>query len=251
MAKLCGIGLAKNCTKYDYNIKESILSMLAVCDYVIISYIPGEDNTLEVLESIDAPNFKILHLTEDDWNFYNDKNRLSYVTNAAIALADQMGFQYVLYIQADECLSDGSYDVIRRAVESNEEAFFIRRINLWKDCNHQLNVEHSRKPCSTEIIRLARAKYRAYDDAESIAAPVRYVLEDTHIFHYGFVRKKEVMKDKIINMQEGIFSMTSHDAKLDTCEVFNPDLWFSPETDLIPISVPHPKVMTEWISSRP
>ncbi len=251
MNKLAGISIAKNAIKYDYCLKESILSMLGVCDYVICAYVESEDDTLPILESINASNFKILHLTEDDWNFYNDKNRLSYITNIAIQEADRMGFQYVLYIQADEILHESSYESIRKAVESNEEAFFLNRINLWKDCNHQLNVPQERKPCSTEVIRLAKAKYRAYDDAESIAAPVKYIIEDAYIFHYGFVRKKEVMKDKIINMQVGVFSMSNYDSKLDQCDVFNPDLWFEPEKDLIQIQIPTPKIMEEWVKKRP
>lgn len=251
MNNLCGVILAKDCIKYDYSIKESILSMLGVCDYVIVAYVYSEDGTLDEILSIDADNIKILYLTEEDWNFYQDKHRLSYLTNAAIQEADRMGFTYCLSIQADEILHEDSYKSIREAVQSNYEAFLINRINLWKDCNHQLNVPQDRKPCSTEVIRLAKSCYRTYDDAESFYAPANYIIDDAFIFHYGFVRKKEVMKDKIINMQCGVFGMADYDQMLNKCEVFNPNLWFNPETDLIKIQMEHPKVMQKWILSRP
>lgn len=251
MNNLCGVILAKDCVKFDYCIKESIFSMLGVCDYVIVAYVYSEDETLDEILSIDNENIKIIYLTEDDWNFFEDKYRLSYLTNIAIQEADRMGFSYILSIQADEILHENSYQSIREAVQSNHEAFLINRINLWKDCNHQLEVPQHRKPCSTEVIRLAKSCYRTYDDAESFEAPANWFIDDAFIFHYGFVRKKEIMKDKIKNMQQVVFGMSDYDQKLNNCEVFNPDLWFNPETDLIPIKMEHPKVMQEWILSRP
>lgn len=251
MDKLCGVIIAKNAIKYDYCVKESILSMLGVCDYVICAYVESEDNTLEILEGIDAQNFKILKLMEDDWNFYNDKHRLSYITNIAIQEADRMGFAYVLYVQADEVLHEDSYLPIRKAIEENHEGYLCNRINLWKSPNLYIDVPQERKPCSTEVIRLAKASYRAYDDAENISAQVHSLLDDVVIWHYGFVRKAEVMKDKITNMQVSVFGMGSADEKLTWSETFNPDFWFNPLTDLKPIKGEHPKVIQEWIKTRP
>lgn len=251
MNSICGISIAKNAVKYDYCLRESIISMLGVCNYAICAYVESEDDTLQILESMDVPNFKILYLTEDDWNFYNDKHRLSYITNIAIQEADKMGFAYCLSIQADEILHENSYDAIIQAVQANHEAYFLNRVNLWKTCDLQLNVPQERKPCSTEVIRLAKSCYRTYDDAESFNAPATHLIEDAFIYHYGFVRKKEIMKDKIKNMQQQVFGMADADAKLELCDVFNPDLWFNPETDLIPIQHEHPKVIQEWVLHRP
>lgn len=251
MNKLAGITIAKNTTKYDYCIKECILSMLPVCDAVFVAYVESEDDTLDVLLSIDSDKVKIIHLSNDEWDLHNSKERLSYITNIAISEAELLGYKYVLYAQADECLHEMSYPSIKLAIESNHESFLINRINLWKDCNHELNVPQDRKPCSTEIIRLAKSKYRAYDDAESILAPALHIIDNAYIVHYGFVRKKEVMKDKIINMQQGVFAMADYDSKLDLCDVFNPDLWFDTNKDLIPLRISTPKVMEDWVKSRP
>lgn len=251
MNKLAGISIAKNAIKYDYCLKESILSMLPVCDIVIVAYVESEDETLDVLLSIDSDKIKILHLTEEDWNVHTNHIRLSYITNIAIEEAERLGYEYVLYVQADEVLHEQSYDVIKLAAQSGHEGFLINRINLWKTPFLQLNVPQERKPCSTEIIRLAKSKYKAYDDAESLLAPVTHMINDAFIFHYGFVRKAEIMKDKIKNMQQGVFGMADYDKKLDLCDVFNPDLWFDPAKDLIPIALPTPELMTEWVKVRP
>ena len=251
MSKLCGVQLIKNGVKYDYCFKESIKSMLGCCDQVIVAYIPGEDNTLEVLESINDERLKILHLTEADWNMFDDKHRLSYLTNVAIQEADRMGFQYVLSVQSDEVLHEDSYLAVKRAISDNYEGYLCTRINLWKSPDLELNVSQDRLPCSNEVIRLAKVSYKAFDDAESIYAPaVIDYIDEIKIIHYGFVRKREVMKSKIINMQEGVFKLGHHDPKLDREELFNPDLWFDPEKDLKKISFKHPAVIQNWVNER-
>ena len=251
MNKLCSVSIAKDVILYDYCAKETVLNMLEFSDYVIVCYVESNDGTLDLLKSIKSEKLEIIELTLSDWNFYNDKNRLSYITNIGIQKADKLGFQYVFSLQMDEILHENSYDLIRQAVEANNEAYFINRVNLWKTCDLQLNVPQERKPCSTEVIRLAKSKYRAYDDAESFNAPAVHIIDNAFIYHYGFVRKKEVMKDKIKNMQQQVFGMADADAKLELCDVFNPDLWFNPETDLIPIKHEHPKVIQEWVKTRP
>lgn len=250
MNKLCGISIVRNAVKYDYCIKEAILSLLGVCDYVIVGYVESDDGTLEILKSIESGRLKILYLTEADWNMYNDKYRLSYITNIVLQEADRLGFTYSLYVQADEVLSERSYEPIRKAMAEDQEAYMCSRINLWKSPYYYLDVPQERKPCSTEVIRLAKVNYRAVDDAENIGAPVGNILyDDIVIYHMGFVRKREIMKSKIINMQQGVFAMENYDAKLDQCEVFNPDLWFS-NNDLKIINQPLPELIKQWASER-
>ena len=112
-------------------------------------------------------------------------------------------------------------------------------------------MPQERKPCSTEIIRLARTHYRSYGDAESLAVDNSNTayMNGIVIWHYGFVRKKEVMKDKIINMQCRVFDMEHYDNKLDQSEVFNSELWFKGD-DLKPIKEPHPAIIQKWILGR-
>jgi len=255
MNTVCGVQMVRNGIKYDYCFEESIQSMLECCNHVVVAYVDSEDDTLSVLKKMvdNNPNkMTVMMLTEADWNFYQDKNRLSYITNAAIQMADKMGFTYVLSVQSDEVIHEDSYDAIRKAVaEGRHEAYICTRINLWKTPYLELNVPEERLPCSKFVARLAKACYRAYDDAESLFAPVSFDYVD-HIvmYHMGFVRKKEVMKAKIINMQCGVFGMADYDPKLNECEVFNPDLWFDEARDLKPIEGELPSVIKEWAYDR-
>lgn len=65
----------------------------------------------------------------------------------------------------------------------------------------------------------------------------------------GFVRKREVMKAKVINMQEGVFEMANHDIKLDRSDIFQPELWFD-DNDLKLIDEPLPLLIQNWAKER-
>lgn len=253
MNSICGVQFVRNGIQYDYCFEESIQSMLECCDFVVVVDAGSTDETLEKLYAIDNPLLKIISLPNSEWDGQQGtgKSKLCYFTNIAIQEADRLGFSYVLSVQSDEVIHEISYAAIRNAVQDNDEGYLIRRVNLWKSPYLQLSVPKNRLPCSDYVLRLAKVNYRAYGDAESLNAPANEdYTKSIRMYHMGFVRKKEVMRDKIINMQCGVFEMENYDPKLDKAELFNPDFWFNPEEDLIPISEPLPKVIEKWAFER-
>lgn len=253
MAKtLGGTLLIKQGIKYDYNFIESIRCLIDFCDEVVICYVESDDGTLDAIyENVFnyKNNVKIIKKRLAEWEELKPlgKERLSHFTNYAI---EELKTDYVFNLQSDEMVTTDSYAWIRRAMEEGGEGYLCTRINLWKDPFHMLNVPHSRKPCSTEINRLTKTCYRAYDDSESIASPTtNKYLDKIKVIHYGFVRKKEVHPEKIRHMQSDIF-LTSPDSKLEGMNNFEWDRWFS-EDDLLPFTEPHPALIQEWIKTRP
>lgn len=252
MDKLCGTIFIYNGNKYDYCYKEAIKCLFEFCDYVVIAA-GGDDNTYEDIEQliIGENNVSLLAIAHDEWEAQKGKEKLNYFTNIAIQYADKLGFQYNFNLQGDEIVHQDSYDAIRKAIQDNHESYMCTRINLWKSPYLKLNVPQERKPCSTQVLRLAKISCRSYGDAESLQAHTCTFdyTDRIRIYHMGFVRKREIMKSKIINMQENVFGM-NHDEKLDQSDLFNPDLWFDPKTDLVPIDEPLPKLIQEWAKER-
>lgn len=245
-----GFMLVKDAVKYDYCMKEAIESLLGFCDQVVVVKVLSEDNTGAILTElcIEYPNLSVFHFHDHEWNEIHGKEKLSIFQNKAIS---QLKTDYQFLCQADEIVHEKSYPEIRKAVETDGDAFMCNRINLWGSPYMQLDVPLNRMPCSKSVVRLTKTGYKTYDDGENIEAPLvnTYFEIGIRIYHMGFVRKQEVMKSKIINMQENIFN-TSHDVKLDQCEIFNPDLWFDPKTDLKPIDEPLPKLIQQWARDR-
>ena len=254
MAKTLGGTLfIRNGCRFDYPFIEAIKCLLEFCDKVVVCVVPTTDNTVALI--VDTFGFEInrgalvLRFAPDsDWEkmSFHAKHRLSMYTNYAIEMLDT---DYVFNLQGDEILDPNSYEWVRRAIEEGQEGYLCQRINLWGSPYLQLNVPLHRMPCSKEIVRLTKTCYRAYDDAESIAAPVdsKY-LDKIKIWHMGFVRKREIHPDKIREMQGNIFRC-GVDEKLIGMDVFDPTKWFGPE-DLIPIEGELPPLIRQWAKER-
>lgn len=254
MSKTLGGSLfIRNGEKFDYPFKQAIQCLLEFCDKVVVCIVATDDGTeRDIVDTfgLDINHGKLIlrFIDNRDWERmeFQTKYRLSIFTNYAIEMLDT---DYVFNLQADEILDPNSYEWVRRAINEGAEGYLCSRINLWGSPYLQLNVEHSRKPCSTEIVRLTKTCYRAYDDAESIAAPVdsKYV-DYIKIWHMGFVRKREVHPDKIREMQGNIFKC-GIDNKLAGMEVFDSTKWFT-DADLIPIEGELPPLIRQWAKER-
>lgn len=252
MSKTLGGSLfIRNGEKYDYCYREAIQCLLEFCDKVVVCVVPTEDKTILNVNDLAYDNQGRLEyrtINDSDWRRmeFQTKHRLSIFTNYAIEMLDT---DYVFNLQGDEIVDPGSYQWIRMAIEEGQEGYLCSRINLWGSPFTQLNVPHHRKPCSTEIVRLTKTCYRAYDDAESLAAPVvDSYLDKIKIWHMGFVRKREVHPAKIREMQGNIFKC-GVDSKLEGMEVFDSTQWFGPE-DLLPINGELPPLIQQWAKER-
>ena len=252
--KLAGTLLVYMGNKFDYCYKEAIQCLLECTDHVFV-LAGGDDDTFnDVIEMWgQSDKMTVAELTETRWNSINGKEKLSEFTNDVIGMAESAGYEYQFNLQADEIIHEKSYDAIHKAVETGQEGFMCNRINLWQNPYLQLKttLPANRMPCSYNIVRLAKTKYRSIDDAESLGVDNVNCdfLEQIRIYHMGFVRKRDVMKEKIIHIQEQIF-LVDHDKKLDGSDIFIPQRWFDPQTDLKPIDEPLPKIIQNWAKER-
>lgn len=254
MKQLAGTMFVRNGIQYDYCFMEAIESLLDLCDAVYVCDAGSNDGTLEMLRAIDHPKFNLIERDDIEWRRQSGRgcSKLCYFTDIAIEAAERDGYKYNIYCQADEVIHEKSFKHIRKACQLGFEGYMISRINLWGSPYYQLDVTQDRLPCSKEVIRLAKTKYRSIGDAESLNVPHVNLMfiNDIRMYHMGFVRDREKMVDKSINMQENIFEMDSHDPKLDEGPMFNPNLWFNVFKDLKLINEPLPKTVKSWAANR-
>jgi glycosyltransferase involved in cell wall biosynthesis len=246
MTKLTGVTFAHNSISQDYCLRECVNSLKEFCDKIIVLDAGSTDGTSDLIRSFEDSKTKIILRDNEEWQIQKGKEKLSYFTNKALQCVDTDWFYYQ---QADEITHESSYPSIRKAIEGNSEAFLISRINLWGSPYTRLNVPQSRMPCSEQIVRLAKNKYRAYDDAESIAViPNESYVDLIRMYHMGFVRKREVHAAKIRHMQAEVFQV-GVDPKLEGMDIFDPYKWFSKE-DLAPLTEPLPSIIQKWAAER-
>jgi glycosyltransferase involved in cell wall biosynthesis len=249
MAKtLGGVIFCIDAIKFDYCIEESIQCLKELCDQVVVLDAGSNDGTVELLKKYEDDKTTIVFLDRAEWDSIHGKEKLAHFQNKALSFLET---DWYFLLQADEIVSEGSFRFIREAIEDHRnQSYLCSRINLWGDCNHYINVQIGQQPCSTVVNRLARVDKKSYGDGESIDAIASVFYENKiKIVHYGFVRKKEVMKAKVMNMQDGVFEIP-HDPKLDRSDVFDSTMWFSGD-QLSKIYFKHPKWIREWAEARP
>lgn len=263
MTTLGGSTFIWNGIKQDYHIIETLECLYELCDEISVAY-GGNDGTFElvnkwIFNKKENPDCKMIHvhfITEDDWKSQVGREKLSYFSNTAI---DKLFTDWFVYVQADECLHEDDFQTIRDAVsqanyvvslgDNQIDALLVRRLNLWKTPLLMLDVPQERKPVSTEVIRIARKNCRCFDDAEQLAAnnvSVYDHLDRIQIYHTGFVRDPVKHLEKIRHIQTEVFLWGDYDVKAKNCTEFQPDRWFDPEKDLLPIPRPLPKFIQQW-----
>lgn len=232
---------------YDYCFRESITSLQEFCDEVVVVDAGSKDGTVDVLKGLENEKTKIIYLDREEWDGLHGWAKLNHFSNKAIA---ELTTEWNFYQQSDEVVHESCYKDIRQAIERDgAAAYLVSRINLWNTPFQMLNVKGNRNPCSTQVVRLAKSQYMTGGDAESIYAPASTAFVDKiRLYHFGFVRSREVHADKIRNMQANIFEC-GVDIKLEGMTTFDPTKWFSDE-DLLPVPEPLPAIMQKWALER-
>lgn len=239
-----------NGIKHDYCLKEAVASLKKLCDECVILDAGSDDGTAELMQSFYDEKTKVICLPKEEWCKHEGREKLSFFTNLAIA---SLSTDWNFNLQADEVIHENSFPFIREAIEvPGAESYWSRRIDLWADSKHYLDVPHNRKPVGTEIIRLAKTKYLSIDDAQSIAAqPADWTYYDKiHIYHMGFIRSKYVHTKKIKHMLEEIFLMGMDKNVEEMGGVF--DCWGMgfDKNDVKPITELLPIFIQEWATKR-
>jgi len=251
--RIAGTLIVYNGISQDYCYKEALNCLKALCDAVIVVDCGSDDGTQESLMKMMDFDTKtiVLFRHKSEWDAIKGREKLAYFTNIAINNAKALGYEWQINLQGDEIIHESCFSAIREAIERNEEGFYLERINLWGNSQHQLNVSQERKPVSTEVIRLCKTKYQSIDDAESILCPASTeYIDKIRIYHMGFVRDKHKHIEKIKHIQDEIFLMT-HDSRVDNMpNGFEPFSMGFIKEDLIPIKESLPIFIQEWAKER-
>ncbi len=196
--KVSGFTFVKDAEKYDFPVIESIKSMLPLCDEVIINVGVSEDNTLNIIRSIDDRKIKIIETTWD--KKFNVKSRiLAQQTN--IPLYKCSG-DWCLYLQADEVLNEQDYEKIIACMEENlederVEGLLFKYNHLYGSYKTFINSYHWYR----KEIRIIKNHLgiQSWRDAQGFRVDGKklHVKEcPAEIYHYGWVRDPYKMGNK-------------------------------------------------------
>lgn len=200
--KVSGATFVRNAIKFDYPVRESILSVLPLCDEFIVNVGESEDATLDLIRSISSLKIRIMRSTWDD-RLRTGGLVLSEQTNAALK---HCAGDWVFYIQADEVLHERYLEPVRKQM--------LRYLNVAEVAGLLFDFRHFYG--SYFLVKDERGWYRreirvirnnvgisSWKDAQGFrlgGRKLRVVPAHAEVYHYGWARDPAVMIAKQRNL---------------------------------------------------
>ena len=257
--KISGFTFTRNVSKLYYPIKESILSILPICDEFVIALGKGDedDNTRELVESINSPKIKII---ETEWDTEAYPNGMENAHQTDIAKKHCSG-DWLFYVQADEVVHEKYLPIIKTRCEellNNEkvEGLLFDYVHFYGDYEHYINF-HGWYPHEIRIVR-NKKDIHSFESAQSFRRipnfdgksyrkkegthKLKVAKVDAEIFHYGWVRPPSYMQKK----KKALDSIHKGEARAD--EIYKAqeaEFDYGPLKHLPKFKGTHPKVMED------
>jgi len=244
---ISGFTIVRNAVRLDYPIVPAIRSILNLCDEVVVNVGRSDDGTRDLVASIGDPRVQIL---DTEWDFSRGSGALAFETNRAMAACRGA---WGVYIQADEVLHEAGASVLRERLtewdrDPRVEGLLVDYFHFYGDF---VTVATDRHWYRREVraVRLGH-DIRSYQDAQGFRVGpgkrrVRARPTGARMFHYGWARPPQSMRQKLVASQE-IFreAVDRIAARVADQQV----LYWTPL--LRRFSGTHPRVAQPWIAAR-
>lgn len=246
--KVIGFTFIRNAVKYDYPIVEAIRSILPLCQEVVVAVGDSEDNTLELVQSIDPKKIRIIQTKWDD-NMRKGGAVLAVETNKAFAQVAKDA-DWAFYIQGDEAIHEKYLPVVEQAMrkwkdDERVDGLLFKYLHFYGSYDY---VGNSSKWYRNEIrvVRPGKNIY-SYRDAQGFRKNNNEKLQvkaiDAWIYHYGWVRPPEQMQLKSRDFQR----YWHNDAYIEQPKFQASTFDYSQIDSLAPFKGSHPEAMQERI----
>lgn len=200
--KISGFTITRNARKYNYPLIESIHSILPLCDEFIVNVGDSEDDTLDLVRSIQSDKIRII---ENTWSKDQKPDVLSHQTN--LALKECQG-DWAFYLQSDEVIHQEDLGRLKRLMQkyhhqSEVDAFKFRWMHFYGTYN-RYRVDYGWFQKQDRIIR-NNGEIESTKDAWGFKRvddkPLKSIKTGCLLYHYGWVQPPDIMHDRRENAQ--------------------------------------------------
>jgi hypothetical protein len=204
--KVTGFTFIRNAVKFNYPVVEAIRSILPLCDDFVVAVGNSEDNTEDVIRSIDKQKIKVINSVWDDSTEMKKGGKVFAVETDKAFRAVPSDSDWAFYVQGDEVIHEKYLDAIRSAMEKWKDNLMVDGLlfNYLHFYGSYDYVGISQRWYRNEIrvIRNNKSIY-SYRDAQGFRKGENKKLNvkpvDAFIYHYGWVKEPEVMMNKMKN----------------------------------------------------
>jgi hypothetical protein len=198
--RVSGFTIVRNAITLDFPVVASIRSLLPVCDEVVVNVGRSDDETLELVRSIDDPKIRIL---ETEWDM-TIRNRV--LGDETLRAMRACRHPWGIYIQADEVLHERGAEelaaaIVRHDADRQVEGLLVRYLHFYGDMD---TIAVNRRWYRREVraVRLDPAlDIRPYQGAQGFRVgpelrKIRARVTGAEMFHYGWARPTQALKAK-------------------------------------------------------
>lgn len=195
-----GFTFVKNALKLDYPVVQAIQSVLPLVDEMVVAVGKSEDDTKSVIEGIDPTKVRIVETVWDD-SLREGGKVLAVETDKAKAAVNPKA-DWLIYIQADECIHEQYYDEIRLQMnryssDKKVEGLLFDYIHFYGSYDY---IGDSRTWYKKEIRVIKNDQHiTSWKDAQGFRKKGRKLTVkkiNAAIYHYGWVRHPRYMMAK-------------------------------------------------------
>jgi hypothetical protein len=255
--KVSGFTFIRNATKFDYPVVEAIKSVLPVCDNFIVAVGNSDDNTLELIKSIDEQKIRIIETIWDDSQEMKKGGKVFASETDKAFKTIPMDSDWAFYIQGDEVVHERYLGKIYSSMERWKDDKMVDGL-LFNYLHFYGSYDYigvSPKWYGHEIRVLKNNKsFYSFRDAQGFRKNKNKKLNvkpvDAYIYHYGWVKEPGTMMKKAINAntfyQDKNFIKRMKSININGNKEFD----YSSIDSLSLFTETHPKVMEERIKSK-
>lgn len=244
---LGGLVCIRNGFRLDYCWRESVKSLLPVCDRVLICDSDSNDGTRQWIDDWAKIEPKIV-IANYPWT--DPKGDTEWYPDWINFGRQHVPTDWFIHLDADELLHEQEYEEIRKQVGS---VLFLHRFNFWRDAKHLIPEG---KCCGTRVLRMAGTTMPIPSDYPyKHSAPTEALAKDSHInvYHYGFLRYREQFFLKAKEVQR--IWMNTYDPRLEAADKAGGN-WMQHEgvtgweNNLNNFTGTHPDIIKPWLKER-
>lgn len=249
--KVCGFSFVRNGIKFDYPFIEAIRSILPLCDEIIVAVGKSDDNTLEMVRSID-PKIKVIETVWDETIRQGGEVFASETNKALQAIPAE--YDWAFYIQGDEVVHEKYLPVIKKAMQDNladkkVEGLLFNYLHFFGSYDY-IGARYSWYRREIRIVR-NRKDIFSFRDAQGFRIgdnkKLRVKLIDAYIYHYGWVRQPTAMLEKIRSNTTLYREDLTEEEKADTTTSYEYDKATEP---VVKFQGTHPALMQDRIRRK-
>jgi hypothetical protein len=242
--KVSGFTIVRNGNLYAYPFREAILSILPLCDEMIVNVGKSDDDTLNTVKSIRSSKIRIF---ESEWDMSLKGGKvLSAETNKALK---ECSGDWCFYIQGDEVLHEKYYAEVKDKMEkyqndNDAEGLRFRYEHFYGSYDY---VQDNYRNWYIKEVRIIKKDDNivswgdAMDFRHTDGSKIKSRDIDAYIYHYGWVRPPETLLKKRIDFEKLYNPDNSNREKISSFQNYD-DLG-----NLKKFKGTHPQVMMERV----